>query len=70
MVPSEVVFGVLASVGVLILVAFVVVFMRLERAPKRIEEDRSPTPVGWPISPAAAAPSPARPITSARPDGS
>ena len=35
MVPSEVVFGALASVGLLILLAFVVVFMRLERAPKR-----------------------------------
>jgi hypothetical protein len=31
--------------------------MRLERAQKRIEEDRPPMPVGWPISTADATPS-------------
>ncbi len=36
-IPNAVAYGVLASVGLLILLAFVVVFMRLERAQKRIE---------------------------------
>jgi hypothetical protein len=61
-IPNAVTYGVLASIGLLVLVAFVVVFMRPERALKRIEEDRPPTPLGWPISPAAAAPSPVRPV--------
>jgi len=45
-IPNAVAYGVLVSVGVVVLVAFVVVFMRLERAQKRIEEDRPPMPVG------------------------
>jgi len=36
-IPNAVAYGVLASVGLLILLAFVVVFMRLGRPPKRIE---------------------------------
>jgi hypothetical protein len=62
-IPNAVAYGVLASVGLLILLAFVVVFMRLERAPKRIEEDRPPMPVGWPtITPAVSATSPVKPV--------
>jgi hypothetical protein len=56
-IPSAVAYGVLVSVGLVVLVVFLVVFMRLERAPKRIEEDRPPTPVGWAIAREAAAPS-------------
>jgi len=62
-IPNAVAYGVLVSVGVVVLVAFVVVFMRLERAQKRIEEDRPPMPVGWPtITPAASATSPVKPV--------
>jgi hypothetical protein len=50
-IPSAVAYGVLLSVGLVVLVAFLVVFMRLERAPKRIEEDRPPMPLGWPTIP-------------------
>ena len=61
-IPNAAAYGVLVSVGLLILLAFVVVFMRLERAPKRLEEDRPPMPVGWPtITPAASATSPVKP---------
>ncbi len=74
-IPNAVAYGVLASVGLLILLAFVVVFMRLERAQKRIEEDRPPMPLGWPtISSEASATSPVKPgrsrTASSRPDGS
>ena len=66
--------GILVSVGVLVLVVFVVVFMRLERAPKPLEENRPPTPLGWAIPPGSAVPSGVRPATSsvaaARSDGS
>ena len=62
-IPSAAAYGVLVSVGLLILLAFVVVFMRLERAPKRIEENRPPMPLGWPtITPAASATSPVKPV--------
>ncbi len=62
-IPNAVAYGVLASVGLVILLAFVVVFMRLERAPKRIKEDRPPMPLGWPtITPAASATSPVKPV--------
>ncbi len=62
-IPNAAAYGVLASVGLLILLVFVVVFMRLERAPKRLEEDRPPMPVGWPtITPAASATSPVKPV--------
>ena len=62
-IPNAVAYGVLVSVGVVVLVAFVVVFMRLERAQKRIEEDRPPMPVGWPtITPAVSATSPVKPV--------
>jgi hypothetical protein len=54
--PNAVAYGVLVSVGAVVLVAFLVVFMRLDRAPERLEEDRPPMPVGWPISTAQAAP--------------
>ena len=47
-IPNAVAYGVLVSVGLVVLVAFLVIFMRLERAQKRIEEDRPPMPVGWP----------------------
>jgi len=56
-IPGAVAYGILVSVGVVVLMAFVAVFMRLERAQKRIDEDRPPMPVGWPISTADAAPS-------------
>jgi hypothetical protein len=56
-IPNAVAYGVLVSVGVVVLVVFLVVFMRLERVPKRIEKDRPPAPVGWAIAPEAAAPS-------------
>jgi hypothetical protein len=71
-IPGAVAYGVLVSVvvvvsvGVAVLVAFVVALMRLERAQKRIEEDRPPMPVGWPISTADAAPSAPRVV---RPGG-
>ena len=62
-IPIAAAYGVLASVGLLILLAFIVIFMRLERAPKRIEEDRPPMPLGWPtITPAASAASPVKPV--------
>ena len=71
---SAAAYGVLGSVGLMILVAFVVVFMRLERAPKRIKENPPPTLVGWAIAPKGSAASPVRPVTSraaaSRPDGS
>ncbi len=62
-IPSAVAYGVLASVGLVILLAFVVIFMRLERAPKRIKEDRPPMPLGWPTIPSeASAASPVKPV--------
>jgi len=73
-IPGAVACGVLVFVGLVILAAFVVVFTRLERAPKRIQADRPPAPVGWPIVPEASAASPVRPVrspaASSRPDGS
>ncbi len=65
-IPSAVAYGVLTSVGLVILLAFVVVFMRLERAPKRLEEDRPPTPLGWAIAPETSAASPVTPVRSQR----
>ena len=59
-IPNAVAYGVLASVGLVILLAFVVVFMRLERTPKRIEHDRPSKPVGWPTE--ASATSPVKPV--------
>jgi hypothetical protein len=62
-IPNAAAYGVLVSVALLILLAFVVVFMRLERAPKRIEDDRPPMPVGWPTIPSeASATSPVKPV--------
>jgi hypothetical protein len=61
MIPNAVAYGVLVSVGLLILLAFVVVFMRLERAPKRIKGDRPSTPVGWPTASEASVASPVKP---------
>ena len=63
-IPNAVAYGVLVSVGLLILLASVFVFMRLGRPPKRIEEkDRPPLPLGWPtIAPAASATSPVKPV--------
>ena len=59
-IPNAVTYGVLASIGLLVLVAFVVAFMRLERALKRSR--RIGLRRRWVISPAAAAPSPVRPV--------
>ena len=56
-IPTAVAYGVLAFVGLVVLVAFVVVFTRLERAQQRLEEDWPPMPVGWPVSTADAPPS-------------
>jgi len=63
-IPNVAAYGVLVSVGLLILLAFVVVFMRLGRPPKRIEEkDRPPMPLGWPTIPSeASATSPVKPV--------
>ena len=65
-IPNAVAYGVLVSVGLLILLAFVVVFMRLGRVSKRLEEDRPPMPLGWPTIPseasAASAPSVVKPV--------
>jgi hypothetical protein len=62
-IPNAVAYGVLVSVGLLILLAFFVVFMRVEGAPKRIKENRPPMPLGWPTStPAASATSPVKPV--------
>jgi hypothetical protein len=71
-IPNALAYGALATVGFLILLAFVVVFWRLERAPRRTEEDRPPPPIAWPISPeASAALRPGRRRAAAsRPDGS
>jgi hypothetical protein len=73
-IPSAVAYGVLASVGLLVLVAFIVVFMRLDRAPERIEDDRPPMPLGWAIPPGAAVPSGVKPAglpaAASRTDGS
>ena len=52
---SGLAYAVLATVGFLILLASVLVFWRLERAPEPTEEDRPPLPLGWPISPEASA---------------
>jgi hypothetical protein len=54
-ISTAVAYGVLFSVGLLVLAAFAFVFWRLERAPERTEEDRPPPPLGWPISPEASA---------------
>lgn len=72
-IPNAVAYGVLASIGLLVLVAFLVVFMRLERRPpKRIEHDQPARPLGWPISPEPSAA--LRPVRSraaaSRPDRS
>ena len=57
-IPSAVASGVLLSIGLVVLVVFLVVFMLLARAPKPVEEDRPPMPLGWPtIPPAGAGPS-------------
>jgi len=73
-IPGAVAYGVLVSVGLVVLVVFVVVFVRLERAPKRIKQDRPSMPVGWAIAPEASAASPVKLVrpraASSRPDGS
>ena len=53
--PNALAYGALATAGFLILLAFVIVFWRLERAPKPTEKDRPPPPIAWPISPEASA---------------
>jgi hypothetical protein len=73
--PSAMAYEVLVPVGLLILVAFAIVFIfiRLERARKRIAENHPSTPVGWPTRARASAASPVGPDTpraaSSRPDG-
>jgi hypothetical protein len=54
-ITNALAYGALATVGFLILLAFVLVFWRLERAPKPTEKDRPPPPIGWPVSPEASA---------------
>jgi hypothetical protein len=54
-ITNALAYGALATVGFLILLAFVFVFWRLERAPRHTEEDRPPLPLGWPVSPEASA---------------
>ncbi len=61
-IPNAVAYGLLACVGLLVLVVFVVVFMRLERPPKRLEEDRPPMPLGWPTIPSEASATSAPPV--------
>jgi hypothetical protein len=65
-IPAAVAYGVLGLVSLLVLVAFAVVFTRLERAPKPFGEERPPMPLGWPTippaSPATSAPSVVRPV--------
>jgi len=71
-IPNAAAYGVLVSVGLLILLASVFVFMRLGRPPKRIEEkDRPPMPLGWPTIPSEALPPRRRssPLGSARSGG-
>jgi hypothetical protein len=48
-------YGALATIGFLILLAFALIFWRLERAPRPAEKDRPPPPIAWPISPEASA---------------
>ena len=59
-IPTPAAIGILAAVGLVMLVIFVIVFMRLERAstlkPIR-QQDRPRAPIGWPIPPAAVEPS-------------
>jgi hypothetical protein len=59
-ISTPVAYAVLAAVGLLALVGFVIVFMRLGREPKPLGSSRAPSPVGWPIQPGA--PSKAEPI--------
>lgn len=61
-IPSGVGLGVLVSVGLLVLVAFVIVFMRLVRAPKPFGEERPPMPLGWPTIPGEASATSAPPV--------
>jgi hypothetical protein len=65
-ITGAVAYGVLVSVGLVLFVVFVVGFMRLERAPTRVEQDRASIPVGWAIAPEASA---ASPVTLARSGG-
>jgi hypothetical protein len=52
---SALAYAVLTTIGFLILLASVLVFWRLERAPERTAEDQPPPPIAWPISPEASA---------------
>jgi hypothetical protein len=52
-ISTPVAYAILAAVGLLALVGFVIVFMRLGREPKPLgSRRRAPSPVGWPIAPA------------------
>ena len=64
-ISSAVAYGVLFSIGLLVLAAFALVFWRLERAPEHTEEHRPPPPIAWPISPEASAA--LRPLAPGRP---
>ena len=59
-ISTPVAYAVLAAVGLLAALGFVIVFMRLGREPKPLRANRSPAPLGWPIHPAT--PSKAEPI--------
>jgi hypothetical protein len=52
---TSVAYGVLFSIGLLVLAGFALVFWWRERAPEHTEEERLPPPLGWPISPEASA---------------
>jgi hypothetical protein len=73
-IPAAVAYGVLGFVGLLVLVAFAVVFTRLEHPPIPFGEERQPMPLGWAIPPGAAVPSGVKPAklraASSRPAGS
>jgi len=76
-IPTPAAIGILAAVGLVMLVIFVIVFIRLERAstlkPIR-QQDRPRAPIGWPIPPRPGEPSAPSVATSAargqRPGGS
>ncbi len=49
-------YGILFVVALLVLVGFVIIFTRLEKAVDPLKRRREPMPVAWPISPQAKAP--------------
>lgn len=53
-IPVAVAYGVLFSIGLLVVAAFALVFWWRERVPTPFVKDRPP-PIAWPISPEASA---------------